>query len=175
MKRTVVGALFLLSVGCASQAPGPTRPDWNVLPGAVLEAFCMKLNAEGVATDGAPVAIVKTTQPLVSTSSLRSLSAAYFKAKGRADAVSEAMATTEAVPLTIGGTCAWQPIDMIDQDRDINTMIAEISPVIPNPFAKNEAGMFARLSVGGKNAQLYWIPLGYRGGRWGLGTVMPIE
>lgn len=167
--------LFVLAAACASNTPPPIQPPaWTQVPAALLDTVCGKLQEEGVTMDN--LAIARTTQPLVNAASLRSVAHLYGK---DADASSLAQIynnATQALPLALTEShCTWKPIAKLDPVRDHDQMVVEISAPIPNPFTRNEAGVLARLSVGGHDSQWYWIPLGNRKGAWGIGLVLPMD
>jgi hypothetical protein len=166
LKLTVV-ALFLAACASqphAAQPPMPLAPD--AIPEAVVQALCQRLQAEGIAS-GAPVAIVRTTQPIVSTPALVALSSIVKRRPAdpaRANAAIEQSQRKLPVPLT--GDCEWVPRDRMDPVRDFDRMIVELSAPVPNPFSANEAGVFARVSLGGQHPSWYWVALLPRGGVW---------
>jgi len=167
--------MFLLLAACASAPPKPTLPPaWTQMPAAVLDTICAKLQEEGITIDN--LAIAKTTQPIVTAASLRSVAHQYGK-----DADTSALAqiyTTAIQPMPLAlneSRCAWKPIAKLDPIRDHDQLVVEISAPIPNPFARNEAGILARMTLGGHDSQWYWIPLGQKNGQWGIGIVLPLD
>lgn len=177
--RSAVCGLFsaLLLAACASQPKAPMLPPpWTTIPAAVVDAFCGKLHSEAMATD-APLAIVSTTQPLVTGTSLRSMAHLYGKDAELTPIAQAISASLQPMPLDIASAhqCAWKPIDKVDPVRDVDVMAVELSSPFVNPFTRNEAGLFARLSLGGRDAQWYWIPLGVRNGVWAIGNVFAID
>ncbi len=177
--RSAVRGLFfaMLLLGCASKPKVPmTPPPWTTAPSAVVDAFCGKLRGEAMASD-APMAIVSTTQPLVSGASLRSLAHLYGKDAELSAAAQMVGASLQPLPIDIANarTCAWTPIEKIDPVRHVDLMVVELSSPFVNPFARNEAGLFARLSLGGRDSQWYWIPLAQRNGVWAIGNVFALD
>ncbi|HEX2060509.1 MAG TPA: hypothetical protein VHK90_07190, partial [Thermoanaerobaculia bacterium] len=87
--------------------------------------------------------------------------------RGRA---TQPVIANRAIPIaTTPGSCAWQPIDVRDLQRNEDMMVVELSAPIPNPFRSGEAGLFARASLAGQHNSWYWIPLVPRGERWSAG------
>jgi hypothetical protein len=173
----LLSALCALAPGCTSQPKPPmTPPVWTAVPSAVVDAFCGKLRGEAMASD-ATQAIVKTTQPLVSGASLRSLAHLYNKDAELSVPAQLISASLQSLPLdfTNARTCTWMPIDKIDPVRHVDLMAVELSSPFVNPFARNEAGLFARLSLGGRESQWYWIPLAQRNGLWTIGNVFALD
>jgi hypothetical protein len=173
--KKLLPALLLLAA-CATAIPPAKTPDWTEIPAPILNAFCARARNDGISRES-QMLIVKTTQPIVTASSLRSLGEAYFKA-GDTVMLAEALnASLKPLPLNVapGGTCNWRPIDRIDSRRDHELLTVELSAPFINPFVRGESGLFARMSVGGQAPQWYWIPVAERGGQWAVGGVMPLE
>jgi hypothetical protein len=167
--------MLLLLAACASAPPPPTLPPpWTQIPPSVLDSVCAKLQEEGISADN--LAVAKTTQPLVTAASLRAVANLYGK---DADVASLAQLYTNAIqPLPLALTqsrCAWKPIAKLDPVTHRDQMVVELSSPIPNPFMRNEAGLLARMSLGGHDSQWYWIPLGQKKGQWGIGIVLPLD
>jgi hypothetical protein len=174
-RSQVAGVLLLVFSACASAPPPPTQPPaWTQVPSSLLDTVCAKLQEEGITVDN--LAVAKTTQPLVTAASLRAVAHLYGK---DADVASLAQLYTKALqPLPLALTdsrCAWRPIAKLDPIRDHDQMVVELSAPIPNPFMHNEAGVLARMSLGGHDSQWYWIPLGQKKGQWGIGIVLPMD
>ncbi|HET7437668.1 MAG TPA: hypothetical protein VFN10_23385 [Thermoanaerobaculia bacterium] len=173
MRLSSLPAIALLAAACSSSSllPAVPAPQWDVVPAGVVDALCSRLRADAVASG--TIAIVSTTQPLATNESLGALGHATQK---RADAMraAEALRTGgKAIPLTIHqGSCDWQPLAAPSHQAD--QLVVELSAPIPNPFANQESGMFARVSLAGDSATWYWIPLGSRGGVWAVGNIMPL-
>jgi hypothetical protein len=175
LKKTCVAATaLLLLASCATSKPPAPLPVWTQVPGVVLDALCSRLQNEGMSPDS--ILVVKTTQPLVSGPSLRSVAHIYSKDAEVGSLAQEITAATPPLPLDVANThCQWKPIAKLDPLSHVDRMVVEVSPLIPNPFAKSEAGLMARMSIGGRDAQWYWIPLGERNGKWAIGIVLPMD
>ncbi|HEX3068617.1 MAG TPA: hypothetical protein VHX14_08570 [Thermoanaerobaculia bacterium] len=163
---------FLLS--CATAPPPPPRlPQWNAMPAAVLDAFCANFRDEGISTSST-VNVVKTAQRLlITTESMQTLAESNFY-HGNIDparAATAAAAEAVEIPLTITHGCAWRPIEPQTGARYPDTMTLELSPPITNPFARNSAGLFARMALGGEAPTWYWMPLVPHGDTWIAGRV----
>lgn len=168
MKRLL--ALCLLLAGCATApSTAPALPDWDVIPGAVLDGLCSRLTMDGVASGGS-VAVVSTTQPLATTRAMATLS------RGQKPVRVVAPPAEAQIPIAArGSACNWQLIDGADREKYFDTMVVELSAPVANPFSRTDAGLFARVSLGGAHPSWYWIPLSPRGGGWAssLVTVLP--
>jgi len=164
-------ALLVLSA-CAS-APPPPPPTWSSVPRTVLDAFCIAAHAEGLAGEGT-IAVVRTSRPLVTPETIAALAEVSFKPAGDTATIAQRInQSSAAVPVEIPtGSCAWQGVDAGRTKRDM--MMVELSTPFMNPYAKNEAGSFARLSVGGEGATWYWIALIRRDDRWISAGVSPL-
>jgi hypothetical protein len=162
--------LFLLSLlltACASRPPAPTQaPQWDVLPARIADALCVRLKMDAIATGR--TAIVKVTQPLVTTQNLKALAGSTTPrgAKQRAAAA----VVNRAIPIELGrGACSWEPIDVRDVDKHSDAMLVELSAPILHPFNSHEGGVIARVSLGGNEHQsLYWISMVPRGDQWAV-------
>lgn len=173
MKRLAVLLSLLLLFACAS-APPTTAPEWGELPPSIAESLCAKMRAEAVSSD-ATIAILKMTQPLVTPSSIHSLGTIYGGKGSAAIAADAVVAGQKRIPINLTGTtCRWKPIDVVDA-RVHDEMVLQLSAPFVNPFAKSEAGLFARLTLGGHDAQWYWVPLAQRKGVWAIGIVLPLD
>jgi hypothetical protein len=172
VKRIAV-LLSLLLAGCATKPP-TTAPDWTELPPSIAEALCAKMRSEAVSSE-ATISVLKTTQPLVTPASIHSLGTIY-PAVGKAAIVADAViAGQKRLPINLAGTsCQWKPIDAVDT-RSHDEMILQVSAPFVNPYARTEAGLFARLTLGGHDAQWYWVPLAQRKGVWAIGFVLPLD
>lgn len=168
---------FLLLSACAS-APPAKAPQWSKVPRVVLDAFCVRLRNEGVSRDSTMV-VVKSTQPLITPGSLAALSNISPKGGTNLDLptlADEINTTAQFLDLEIPTSgCSWRTIDAIDRKRDLDTMILQLSPPFVNPFVKSEAGLFARMSVGGDSPEWYWIPLAHKGEQLGVGHILPLS
>jgi len=173
LKRASIA--MLLFAACASAPQPPTAPPpWTQVPGPVLDSLCSALQNEGLSPDR--LLIVETTKPLVSGPSLRSVAHLYSK-DAEVGALAQAMtAATPPMPLALAESrCQWKPVDKLDPLHHVDRMVVEISAPITNPFTRSEAGLMARMSVGGRDSQWYWIPLGERKGQWAIGIVLPMD
>src|SRR6266480_6065868 len=81
-------------LGCAT-GPKTTAPDLKSVPAMAIEAACTKLRNEGMTSDATMV--VKTTQPIITGASLRSLAHSYNR---DVDAGALAVAINSAVTST---------------------------------------------------------------------------
>ena len=178
-QRVIPTALLLLLVACASAKapPPPHLPQWSSLPATVLDAFCANFRDEGISSS-TTINVVKTTQRLLITpSSMQALSESqfYHGVNDAAHAASAVNAVAEEIPIVIPPGCAWRPVEPKSGARYIDTMTLELSPPIVNPFARNAAGLFARLALAGESPTWYWMPLVPRGEAWTAGrlTVLP--
>lgn len=169
----------VLFLACASAPtpPPPHLPQWNAMPAAVLDSFCANFRDEGISMS-TTINVVKTTQmSLITPLTMQSLSDSVFY-HGPLDssrAAAAATATANEIPITIPQTCAWRGIAPNTATRYIDTMTLELSPPIINPFARNTAGMFARIALAGEAPTWYWLPLVPRGETWTAGrlTLLP--
>jgi hypothetical protein len=172
--------LLLLAACASSKAPPPLRlPQWSSVPAAVLDALCANFRDEGISMS-ITINVVKSSQRLLITpASMQALSDSGFY-HGQKDPAHAAIAVTaEAVeiPISIPPGCAWRPVEPQSGAHYTDTMTLELSPPIVNPFARNEAGLFARLALAGEAPTWYWMPLIPRGGAWAAGrlTVLPYQ
>ena len=121
--------------------------------------------------------VVRSTQPLASGASLRSL-AHNYRTDSELAAVAQAInGTTPLMPIdfSMATSCKWTPIAKLDPVQQAQMSVVEFSSPIPNPFIRSEFGILVRLSVGGHDAQWYWIPMAQRNGAWSFGVVMPMD
>lgn len=166
--RPLVGVLVLvlLLASCATPAPPVTTPEWDALPIAVVDALCARLRMDAIGTS-APLAIVSTTRPLATAESIRTLT---MTARGRTTSVraSESVAMMNRVlPVTTNGAaCPWRPIDASRIAQHHDEMLVELSAPALHPFSPKEAGLFARVTVGGEGASWYWVSLLPSGTGW---------
>jgi hypothetical protein len=143
------------------------------MPAAVLDAFCANFRDEGISTS-TTVNVVKNAQRLlITTASMQTLAESQFY-HGKVDPARAATAAAEEaveMPITITRGCAWRPIEPQTGARYTDTMTLELSPPIANPFARNSAGLFARMALGGEAPTWYWMPLVPRGDTWTPGRL----
>src|SRR5581483_1506048 len=158
MKRAAATLLLFLA-GCAS-APPPPPPPTTVPPGA-NESMCGLLKAAGMNAD---VRAIRTTQPIITAASMQALADRSFSSK-RASAPE--IASDEPLPVDIpAGSCIARAVDSFNAVRDADVMMLQLSAPFHNPFAGNQPGVLARLSLANEAATWYWIPLGQRNSRW---------
>ena len=169
--RRLTAAFLLLLTACASapSTPAPTVPEWELIPAGIAGALCKRLQMDGVGTIGAEIAIVKITQPIVNGQVLGSLGRPR---RGRPTHVVHRALPVATVSGGAGG-CAWKPIDALDPARQHDSMVVELSAPVANP-TKNEAGIAARVSLGGTHPNWYWIELIPAGGAWSVGRIFPL-
>lgn len=172
-KRAAIFALLLLSCATATTPPPSRVPQWTAMPASVLDALCANFRDEGISTE-TTVNVVKTAQrSLLTPQSMQTLAESQFY-HGKIDPTRAAvLAADEAVeiPITITRGCAWRPIEPGTGARYHDTMTLELSPPIANPFARNSAGIFARMALGGEAPTWYWMPLIPRGDTWTAGRL----
>lgn len=166
-----------IAASCASSSAPPTRaPELTSVPSLVVEAFCTKLHSEGVASGGS-IAVISTSQPIITGASLRSLAHAYYR-DGELGGIAEVInAALKPVKVDLAGSrsCDWTAVDKLDPEKLAQTPVVEFSAPFPNPFAKGESGVLARMSIGDRDAQWYWIPIAERRGVIGVGMVLPMD
>jgi hypothetical protein len=169
--RTIVALLLLAS--CTPPPPAPlVAPQWDRVPSGVIDVLCTRMRDDAI-TD---VAVVKTTQRIVTPQALAVLGASYGKQTSN-DRMTEALAGGQrTIPIeTKSSVCtSVTPIERMDGRVHADAMILEISAPLANPFARNEAGLFARVSLGGQHPAWYWVPLGTTGGMWMVGQALPL-
>ena len=170
--RVAVVLSFLL-IACGPPPPPLVAPQWDAIPPGVLDVLCSRLQMDAVASSSSdvPLAIVATTRPLATQ---QSMSALAVTARGRVNNAGIPAAVADAnreIPLlTSGATCSWKPIAAAELARHRDEMVVEISAPAVNPFAR-EAGMFARVALGGDAPSWYWISLYPSGERWVVGGI----
>ena len=167
-------AALLLFVSCASSSPQTqlTTPAWDAIPPGVLDTLCSRLRMDAIAT-GAPLAIVGTTRALANQQSLSALAFTARGAKPRNNRVGGSVADANRAidVVTEGSACAWRKISVADAARLHDEMVVELSAPALHPFSPREAGLFARVSLGGQGDSWYWISLLPAGDRWAVGSV----
>lgn len=163
--------LLLLLAACATAPPAAlVSPEWDAIPSGVIDIICTRLRDDAITA----VSVVRTSQRIATPQALAVLGDSYGK-RTTNDRMAEALASGQkSVPVqTTSSVCAVTPIDRMDH-RLHDAMILELSSPLANPFARNEAGLFARVSLGGQHASWYWIPLGKTGGTWMAGQALPL-
>ena len=178
MKTLAVGCSLLavvLCVGCASAPPPSPLPQWTQVPSGVLDVFCARLREEGISPEQ-PIEVVTMTQPLITPQTIAALGdAAFYSKKFDVFAASEE-ANREAAPIPVAvprGPCAWHPVEET-RHRSTDVMSLEMSSPLRNPFVRNTAGIFVRMSLAGEGATWYWLPVAEREGRLAVGRLMPL-
>lgn len=142
-----------------------------MVPSGVIDVICTRLRDDAIST----VSVVKTTQRIATPQALSVLGASYGK-RTTNDRITAALASGQrSVPIeTRSNVCTVTPVDRLDGRLHADAMILELSTPLANPFARNEAGVFARVSLGGQHPAWYWIPLGKTGGQWLAGQALPL-
>ena len=167
--RRLLPALILLAA-CATTPPPatPVVPDWDQLPAGIAAALCQRLQLDGIGSTGADIAIVRVTQPIASAQVLALLG----KPRRPAAVVHRAL----PVATMSGGTggCSWKPIDALDPARQYDRMVVELSAPVANPAARVDAGIVARVSLGGTHPNWYWMELVLTPGGWAVGRIFPL-
>jgi hypothetical protein len=159
LRTALIAFLFVASTVSASQRP-PQVPEWDIIPAGVVDAICTRLKMDAVATGR--TTIVRVTQPLITPASVASLAGPKQKRKK-----ATATFTNRAIPISLEGeVCDWQPIDATEIASRHDEMIVELSAPLANPFSRGEAGMFARVSLGGVHPSWYWVSLVPTGEGW---------
>jgi hypothetical protein len=174
LKFVIVLTAALLFTACRTAKPpeGPLAPEWDAIPPGIAEALCVRMKMDAVATG--TLSVVTTTQPLASPISLGAL-ANLGMSRPRKDAGAATAQVNRAIPVTLApGTCRWRPVALGDIRKHSDEMLLELSAPLPNPFVNHEAGMFARVSLGGENANWYWLPLLPSGSGWTAGMALPL-
>jgi hypothetical protein len=174
LKLAVVLTLILLTA-CASEPPpaGPLAPDWDMIPPGIPEALCTRLKIDAVATGR--LAVVNVTQPLATPLTLGALGH-LAPQRPRKDGAAERALINRAVPVELQpGSCTWIPVDIRDVSKHGDEMLLELSAPLPNPWVANEAGLFARVSLGGEHPNWYWLPLYPTGSGWTAGMAVPLS
>lgn len=170
---------LLLAASCATKPPAAPMeaPHWSEVPRTAIDAFCGRFHDEGISPQ-IFINVVRTTQPLVTSASLRGLAeAAFFSGKIDPAKVAAAVAAGDApIPVVVpaGGACSWRAIDPSAQKNAIDSMTLEISAPFVNPFARSSAGLLARLSLAGEGTTWYWLPLAQRGVQSAIGSPVPL-
>ncbi|HEX7828483.1 MAG TPA: hypothetical protein VF787_02445 [Thermoanaerobaculia bacterium] len=139
-------------------------PEWDVVPGGIADALCQRLQSDRFADS---LVMVKITQPIVTS---RALSALYPMKRRPLEITPP---PTRAIPVDTMGGCAWRAIDVADRARYADSVVVELSSPLINPAKTKEAGLFARVTIGGAR-EWYWIAMRSRGGAWELAGISPI-
>jgi hypothetical protein len=147
-------------------------PEWDRVPAGVAESLCRRLQMDAIATTGS-VAIVGDTQPLATAESVAALASV---SRRRGDAAKLAI-TNRTIPVSLTRSpCDWNVVKVERVRTSHDEMIVELSAPIANPYTRNEAGVFARVSLSGEHASWYWVPLVPTGNTWaaGFALVLPM-
>jgi hypothetical protein len=169
--------VIVLLTACATKPKPqlPHAPEWDAIPAGVLGALCQRLQMDTVAS-GAPLTIIRTTQPLATERSLMALGEAAGTRPNKTRLAEALPAGQRSLPLNIpamtSGACIWNAADSVNPRMQSDRMVVELSAPLPNPFVRNAAGMFARVSLGGENPAWYWIGLVPRGTGWTMGPII---
>ena len=169
--RRLASLALLLALSCATKPATPlVAPD--TVSAAVLEGLCGRLRIDAIASATGPLAVVSETRPLATQ---QSMSALAMTARGRVKGNRIGQSAVEAnriVPVSVqNGQCTWRAVTPAQLDRHRDEMVVELSAPAVNPFAPKEAGVFARVTVGGEGASWYWISLHPYGDQWAVGNV----
>ena len=139
-----------------------------MVPRAAVDAMCSRMKSEGINTE---LRVVKTSQPLITPQAMAALASAMFY-NGRGQ---ENMSVAPAVPVQTAGSCVSHTIDSVTA-RDSDVMVVEFSSPFTNPFARNQLGVLARVSLGNESPSWYWIAIGQNGsGTWGASSPIMIS
>lgn len=164
MKRISI-ALILLTA-CASSPPPP--PHFTELPESALEVMCARFHAEGMTSE---LRVVKETQALATPASLQALSEVSNRSTTIPPDIVRTIVNTPLLPLEMPSkSCAARFITAADIGRASDVMILQFSSPFANPFARNQTGVLARLSLGSEVSTWYWVPLMNQNDRWLAGT-----
>jgi hypothetical protein len=163
--------LALLLASCATPKPATPLVPPESVSAAVLEGLCGRLRMDAIAST-APLAIVSETRPLATQQSMSALAmTARGRVKGNRIAAS-AIEANRTLPVDVqSGQCTWRAIAPAQLARHRDELMVELSAPAINPFAPKEAGLFARVTVGGEGASWYWISLRPYGDQWAVGGV----
>jgi len=182
LKRLLIFSLMLLP-GCATSKKPVAPIVWTEVPSAALEALCTNsIRGEGIGRQ-TPIFVVDHTQALITPASMASVRRAFFQKTSEGLIEGAAMAeriraSVSPLPVSVptdSVSCTWKPMTKYDAPRDYDKMILQLSSPFANPYAKNEYGLFGRLSVGGQSAQWYWVPLAMSRGRLLVEHVLPLD
>ncbi|HEX6088409.1 MAG TPA: hypothetical protein VF266_28010 [Thermoanaerobaculia bacterium] len=170
--RLLACTILMLAAACATKPPAPPLVPPDAVSAAVLEGLCGRLRIDAIASPTAPLAVVSETRPLATQ---QSMSALAMTARGRIRTnriAASAVEANRAVPVQVqNGQCTWRAVAPAQLDRHHHEMVVELSAPAINPYAQKEAGVFARVAVGGEGASWYWISLHPYGDQWAVGNV----
>jgi hypothetical protein len=162
---SLVAVVFLTACTTSSTPPPPRVPAWDTIPPHVVQALCARLRMDAIATG--TTTLVRVTQPLVTAESLAAVAQVTPKPTRHAQ---QGPIVNRAIPVDADshGSCSWRLIDAGDPHLP-DDMVVELSAPLANPFARREAGVFARVSLGTEHESWYWISLvPGPGGQWGV-------
>ncbi len=164
--RLAAALVVLLLTACATSRTPLAPPAWDVVPAGITDALCQRLQSDRFAD---ALVMVKVTQPIVTSRSL----AALFPMQRRPLEITPP--PTRAIPVDLAGaSCRWKSIDAAQRDRYADSVVVDLSAPLLNPADEREAGLFARVTIGGAH-EWYWIALRPQDGAWMLGGITPIS
>ena len=173
MSRAAVFFCLLLA-SCASQPEPLVAPEWDAIPAGVIDTFCLRLKAEGLAEG--PVTVVNKTQRIVTMRHLAALAGPRPKKLDPQRAAEALQGAQRSIPLTLTQSeCRWTAVDAANAYKRADQMIMEMSSPMANPFQPGQAGIFARVSLAGEHGQWYWISLVPHDGGWAVGFIRAIS
>lgn len=159
----ITALIALLFTACASTPPPAiTAPQWEMIPPGVTDLLCARLQMDALATG--TVSAIRITQPLINAESIAALVRSVQSTKAVRHPVTPQL-INRAIPIAFGPRCAWRAIDVFDP-RPSDEMVLELSAPIVNPVIPSEAGMFARVTLGGEHPAWYWIALVPKDNQW---------
>lgn len=164
MKSMLVATVLFVTACASTPSPVLQAPAWGLIPAGVTDLLCSRLQMDALATD--TVAVVRVTQPLVTTESIAALKSSVASPKARKAPKGTVQPVNRAIPIQFGQRCAWKPIGAFDT-RPADEMLVELSAPIVNPVIPSEAGLFARVTLAGDHPAWYWIALVPHGNDWG--------
>jgi hypothetical protein len=156
-------AALMLAAACTSTAPRPA-PQWDAIPSNITDALCTRLRGDRFSDQ---LALVRITQPIVTADALRAL---YSLREMPYDVK---VPPTRAIPVELGSSCTWTPIEASQRERYRDAVTVELSAPLLNPADASAAGLFARVSAGGVS-EWYWIALRPRNETWAMTGIAPI-
>ena len=166
--------LLTFAFSCATKPEPLVAPSWDAIPVGVVDTFCLRLKAEGLAEGR--VAVVNVTQPIASVKALAALAGPMPRKLDAARAAEALRGANRAIPLTLRqGECEWVAVDVQNAYKRADQMILEMSAPMANPFEKGQAGIFVRVSLAGEHGSWYWISLIPQGGGWVVGFIRAIS
>ncbi|HEV3484836.1 MAG TPA: hypothetical protein VG106_05470 [Vicinamibacterales bacterium] len=173
--RAPAALVLLFTISCASSPPPLVAPEWNAIPLGVVDALCLRLKAEGLAS-GARVTVVNTTQPIATARTIAALSGPAPRKVSGEQVTTALRGAQKTIPLTLGGgACAWRAIDAAAIGKHVDEMVVEMSAPLANPFHPGAAGVFVRVSLGGEHASWYWVSLIPQQGGWSVGFIQALS